>query len=112
MAEKRINAICFVLHRFSLWFFFFQAEDGIRDDLVTGVQTCALPISRAPAAWRLHGRMISSARMLFSCSGERKSEGPWILTSWENSASRSDRKSHAPRGRLGQIGRASCRERV
>ena len=29
--------VCFV-------FFFFQAEDGIRDDLVTGVQTCALPI--------------------------------------------------------------------
>src|SRR5260364_472658 len=27
-----------------LEFFFFQAEDGIRDDLVTGVQTCALPI--------------------------------------------------------------------
>src|SRR6266849_10151726 len=25
-------------------FFFFQAEDGIRDPLVTGVQTCALPI--------------------------------------------------------------------
>src|SRR5258708_29815576 len=30
-----------------LCFFFFQAEDGIRDDLVTGVQTCALPISGA-----------------------------------------------------------------
>src|SRR5258708_17922487 len=28
-------------------FFFFQAEDGIRDDLVTGVQTCALPILMA-----------------------------------------------------------------
>src|SRR2546425_3209948 len=27
-----------------LSFFFFQAEDGIRDKLVTGVQTCALPI--------------------------------------------------------------------
>src|SRR6266487_4179848 len=27
--------------------FFFQAEDGIRDGRVTGVQTCALPISRA-----------------------------------------------------------------
>src|SRR2546425_9475137 len=27
-------------------FFFFQAEDGIRDKLVTGVQTCALPIYR------------------------------------------------------------------
>src|SRR3989441_4698140 len=30
---------------FILFFFFFQAEDGIRDKLVTGVQTCALPIS-------------------------------------------------------------------
>src|SRR5688572_31518725 len=29
------------------WFFFFQAEDGIRDLTVTGVQTCALPISSA-----------------------------------------------------------------
>src|SRR5438105_15356647 len=32
-----------------LFFFFFQAEDGIRDPLVTGVQTCALPISRGGA---------------------------------------------------------------
>src|SRR5438105_11947757 len=33
------------------WFlcFFFQAEDGIRDPLVTGVQTCALPI--CPVGW-------------------------------------------------------------
>src|SRR5207248_7935848 len=30
-------------------FFFFQAEDGIRDRTVTGVQTCALPISPAAA---------------------------------------------------------------
>src|SRR5256885_8864011 len=29
------------------FFFFFQAEDGIRDYKVTGVQTCALPISSA-----------------------------------------------------------------
>src|SRR5205823_7255163 len=37
----------------SFCFFFFQAEDGIRDKLVTGVQTCALPISFAPhvRAW-------------------------------------------------------------
>src|SRR5947208_6462198 len=32
------------------FFFFFQAEDGIRDDLVTGVQTCALPISATESA--------------------------------------------------------------
>src|SRR2546430_10350970 len=30
----------------SSFFFFFQAEDGIRDLTVTGVQTCALPISK------------------------------------------------------------------
>ena len=30
--------------------FFFQAEDGIRDRLVTGVQTCALPISAEASA--------------------------------------------------------------
>src|SRR5258707_12004273 len=30
---------------FNIFFFFFQAEDGIRDIGVTGVQTCALPIS-------------------------------------------------------------------
>src|SRR2546426_8750051 len=34
----------------SILFFFFQAEDGIRDYKVTGVQTCALPIFTANAA--------------------------------------------------------------
>src|SRR2546425_6823823 len=34
-----------------LVFFFFQAEDGIRDKLVTGVQTCALPISYVELGW-------------------------------------------------------------
>src|SRR5204862_5612869 len=32
-----------------VFFFFFQAEDGIRDLYVTGVQTCALPISMRTA---------------------------------------------------------------
>src|SRR5947208_12308427 len=36
----------------TIFFFFFQAEDGIRDDLVTGVQTCALPIWRPARRWR------------------------------------------------------------
>src|SRR2546425_12530610 len=38
-------------------FFFFQAEDGIRDKLVTGVQTCALPIL-ADAALERVGRAL------------------------------------------------------
>src|SRR5215471_9364489 len=37
------------------FFFLFQAEDGIRDLYVTGVQTCALPISRQPLRLPLRG---------------------------------------------------------
>src|SRR5207249_9266908 len=37
------------------FFFFFQAEDGIRDRNVTGVQTCALPISAARAVGAANG---------------------------------------------------------
>src|SRR5256885_16112610 len=37
-----------------LIFFFFQAEDGIRDYKVTGVQTCALPIYAGPDNRRSH----------------------------------------------------------
>src|SRR2546430_6916726 len=42
-------------------FFFFQAEDGIRDLTVTGVQTCALPISGIPGtrASQVHGSQTS-----------------------------------------------------
>src|SRR2546421_8799514 len=42
--ERRVSVTCR-----SRLFFFFQAEDGIRDLIVTGVQTCALPISCASA---------------------------------------------------------------
>src|SRR5260221_1163239 len=53
-----ILALSFVrISCFSCVFFFFQAEDGIRDHCVTGVQTCALPICRygistREKAWR------------------------------------------------------------
>src|SRR3989440_5024325 len=39
----------------TIFFFFFQAEDGIRDLIVTGVQTCALPISIVTYATRADG---------------------------------------------------------
>src|SRR2546426_7516038 len=50
------------------FFFFFQAEDGIRDYKVTGVQTCALPISWAawPNPWleMAHQIRFISARII------------------------------------------------
>src|SRR2546430_12086702 len=45
-------------------FFFFQAEDGIRDLTVTGVQTCALPISSRPARDASEGRRLARERRL------------------------------------------------
>src|SRR5207245_6085199 len=49
----------FVVHVF----FFFQAEDGIRDATVTGVQTCALPISIGWLGVFLTGSVTSSAAL-------------------------------------------------
>src|SRR5438874_8389721 len=53
MVESGNLRFCIIVVLFIL-FFFFQAEDGIRDLYVTGVQTCALPIccSAAEAACR------------------------------------------------------------
>src|SRR2546425_12027439 len=77
-------------------FFFFQAEDGIRDKLVTGVQTCALPIwcfcsfggkrsysaparwlGSAPSGWRSSSRIWysnPSAAWLGACAMESSSD--------------------------------------
>src|SRR5260221_9387491 len=46
------------------FFFFFQAEDGIRDHCVTGVQTCALPISLLDAHALGVERQIVAFRIL------------------------------------------------
>src|SRR2546421_9006145 len=57
MVEALVRASRYYL----LGFFFFQAEDGIRDLIVTGVQTCALPISR-PSSGRRRGPRDRSSR--------------------------------------------------
>src|SRR5258708_29951508 len=57
-----------------LLFFFFQAEDGIRDDLVTGVQTCALPISHFPTMRSGVPRPSCAAAFFHDRSEEHTSE--------------------------------------
>src|SRR5690606_39945754 len=93
--------------------FFFQAEDGIRDFHVTGVQTCALPIllhffgpraSRQPNGWTRSQKMFTQAGML--------REGSLLLVAISavacasNPAPPFDTLKNAQK-----IGRASCRER-
>src|SRR5207253_5432865 len=86
--------------------FFFQAEDGIRDGHVTGVQTCALPIS-------------PSAVMVWIDGGGYWGHG-W--GHWDHdhhggwghgfAHGHGGFASHGGFAGHGEIGRASCRERV
>src|SRR5690606_40420544 len=89
------------------WFpcFFFQAEDGIRDFHVTGVQTCALPISRSPYA-----PVPSCEHPVGAWSMAVPSDPP----SWRAPAAvrrRVVQRTPVPRRGEHKIGRASCRER-
>src|SRR3989454_2182961 len=69
---------------FYSFFFFFQAEDGIRDYKVTGVQTCALPISRSSRSVMAACRRTTSwcttrptARWRSCWSGSSPRSSPW-----------------------------------
>src|SRR2546422_2265280 len=81
-----------------LLFFFFQAEDGIRDVAVTGVQTCALPICAAlvrasPCRYRSPDTRVPSPRLRSRRAPPRR--GAWPNRSCPNPSARSarDRKS-------------------
>ena len=53
-----------MIHFNCLFFFFFQAEDGIRDLIVTGVQTCALPILDGSMLLRINVNRVHFERLL------------------------------------------------
>src|SRR5690606_39747623 len=60
-----LDAFCPIFPYVTLYlFFFFQAEDGIRDFHVTGVQTCALPISAVVAYGQILPRAVLEAPRL------------------------------------------------
>src|SRR5258708_24176610 len=98
---------CFCLRGWSFDFFFFQAEDGIRDDLVTGVQTCALPIclegcSRPPSpeqpSRQERAQVLRDTYPILTNEEIQRILGP-------------DRSQLSLLAQI-KIGRASCRERV
>src|SRR5690606_39640958 len=92
-------------------FFFFQAEDGIRDFHVTGVQTCALPISAQDVS---KDPFFASAQAL-----KNDETGVWGVTLEEEQGQL--KEPYTPVMRIfapvtirnqREIGRASCRERA
>ena len=98
-----------------MYFFFFQAEDGIRDDLVTGVQTCALPISLPQ---REKGSIKSGVLPQREMGSIKSGALPQREMGCIKSGALPQREmgsinsGGAAATRNGQIGRASCRERV
>src|SRR5207249_6402569 len=92
-----------------LYFFFFQAEDGIRDRNVTGVQTCALPICRPKLPDVLPESVEDVWELWTTKAGLESWWGPEGFTT---AVSKLDLR---PRGEfeyaMTEIGRASCRER-
>src|SRR5260370_7188752 len=64
-------------------FFFFQAEDGIRDSSVTGVQTCALPISQAAIRCRQDGRSDPPGRVELARRAARRHRIAACVASYE-----------------------------
>src|SRR5207245_3077849 len=93
--------------------FFFQAEDGIRDATVTGVQTCALPISpiylagkaRPGPTFEDNRRMHAVARILLD------GRIPNVQVSWVKMGMDYCKVILQGGANDFEIGRASCRER-
>src|SRR5207249_9386743 len=84
---KRLLALLF-------FFFFFQAEDGIRDRNVTGVQTCALPISLRRLAGALAPR-----RGLVGGPAARPAVGPLLPGPSRHARLLSSARAHGVRAR-------------
>src|SRR5256886_11359267 len=94
-------------------FFFFQAEDGIRDLTVTGVQTCALPIYFADGAdlwiepWRARAFPIVKDLVVDRAAFDRIVQAGGFITARTGSAPEAnsipDRKSGVE-GKRGELG--------
>src|SRR6267154_5821314 len=93
--------------------FFFQAEDGIRDGRVTGVQTCALPISAgrsgsAAATRSPCGRAWSCPCWSPACRSEERRVGKECRSRW----SPYNEKKKEGEGKDGRVGRVDVADIV
>src|SRR5207253_3904377 len=82
-------------------FFFFQAEDGIRDGHVTGVQTCALPISESRHTRGRGGRTVAQGRAgeLRACVYPRGAPGQRLERDAHGGAARHRAEPPLPKAR-------------
>src|SRR5256886_10434242 len=96
-------------------FFFFQAQDGIRYSTVTGVRTCALPISESvgEAVGRVAASLNSKGEEIKTALVRGRDDLVDQLSSHGNDLiKRLTQTGQDATASLAEIGRASCRERV
>src|SRR5690606_40590533 len=93
---------------------FFQAEDGIRDFHVTGVQTCALPILKRAGIKAYVPKPFDPKQLqevIINFLSDNNEEIQGILQSGSADSTDEDSASTAYVENNNEIGRASCRER-
>ena len=62
--------------------FFFQAEDGIRDKMVTGVQTCALPILESSSQVTIMPKRLIAMKLFMKERSEERRVGKECRSRW------------------------------
>src|SRR4029077_21294441 len=92
--------------------FFFQAEDGIRDSSVTGVQTCALPIS-ATLGLLIVTSVVVPLASPYSYGAQRSEErrvGKECRSRWSPYHLKKEQKTRGSRERAGTVGMCEMNE--
>src|SRR5256885_8962189 len=92
------------------YFFFFQAEDGIRDYKVTGVQTCALPISPRRRRPALLVRHLRTEGRPGGGEDEAGARGRHCPVRCESARTPGEARHHARRSEERRVGK-ECRSR-
>src|SRR5699024_7251875 len=95
-----------------LFFFFFQAEDGIRDRNVTGVQTCALPIFRSVRCLDLSHRLRRGCCDLLSAHDDPRLRCPTQAAEGGMGARHRARHRHDPLPRLRRLAQCAAAGRL
>src|SRR2546426_7810637 len=93
------------------FFFFFQAEDGIRDYKVTGVQTCALPICRSAGGVRARRGSVDAALRVGGRQGAPPQDGARGGAQRAAERHRGEDRRLGERARVAHHARAAVRRR-
>src|SRR5207245_7871750 len=93
------------------FYFFFQAEDGIRDATVTGVQTCALPIYNKIDVWSYYKDGKEVYREIDSTFTGKPDQYRWFNDGGAKWGVDETKDGKIKFWKVIEIGRASCRER-